>query len=360
MSSNGAPRTVDSRVTPLPWHFLQSPFWAAHKAAFGWRPITIPGNDIMSGLPDVLALTRRIAGGMLLTYVPYAPAIAGEPMPEPGTADLAPALVRATSRIRDEVTSTFGRPPWLVRFDLPQVAGREDFISAYEAIRGSDPPLRKAPVDVQPPDTVVIDLRDDEQEIIAGMHKKNRYNIRLAERKGVKVDEAEPARIACWYELYRETAKRDRISIHSRAYYERLFELSEEPDAPRLRLYLASHEAEILAGIIVVYYAGGATYLYGASSNEKRSLMPNYALQWRAIVDARRSGCAWYDMFGVPPADDPSHPMHGLYRFKTGFGGTLIHRLGCWDSLLRPAGAGLFRTMERARNFYVRRVRHPV
>jgi lipid II:glycine glycyltransferase (peptidoglycan interpeptide bridge formation enzyme) len=85
--------------------------------------------------------------------------------------------------------------------------------------------------------------------------------------------------------------------------------------------------------------------------------MPNYALQWRAIEDAVGSGCAWYDMFGIPPADDPSHPMHGLYRFKTGFGGSIVHRLGAWDAPVRPLAAGLFRLAERGRDVYFHRLR---
>ncbi len=358
MRPSGAPAAVDSRVEPPPWHFLQTRFWAAHKSAFGWRSVSVPGDDVLPGLPAVLALTRSVAPGALVTYVPYAPAVVGDTLPGPGIANLAQALVRAAARIRDGVASSYGRQPVLIRFDLPQVADRDELVRAYEAVREGGPRLRRAPVDVQPPDTVVIDLRSSEQEIIASMHKKSRYNIRLAERKEVIVEEVEPTEIGRWYELYRETAKRDRIAIHSRAYYERLFELTREPEAPQVRLYFATHGSDLLAGIIVVHYGGGATYLYGASSNEKRSLMPNYALQWRAMSDARRSGCAWYDMFGIPPADDPSHPMHGLYRFKVGFGGTLVHRLGCWDVLVRPAPSGLFRTMERVRDRYVRRVRH--
>jgi lipid II:glycine glycyltransferase (peptidoglycan interpeptide bridge formation enzyme) len=214
-----------------------------------------------------------------------------------------------------------------------------------------------APVDVQPPDTVVIDLTAREEDLLAAMHKKNRYNIRLAERKGVRVAAGSASRMHEWYELYRETAARDAITIHARQYYERLFELADEDEATRVRLYLAEHDGDLLAGIVVVIHGEGATYLYGASSNAKRNLMPNYALQWHAILDAKRCGCAWYDLFGIPPADEPIHPMHGLYRFKTGFGGSIVKRLGAWDVVLAPVRARLYRGAERLRDLYFHRIR---
>ena len=85
--------------------------------------------------------------------------------------------------------------------------------------------------------------------------------------------------------------------------------------------------------------------------------MPNYALQWRAILHAREAGFATYDLFGVPPADDPTHPMHGLYRFKTGFGGRLVHRAGSWDVVTRPMRYGAYHFAERIRSFYFHRMR---
>jgi lipid II:glycine glycyltransferase (peptidoglycan interpeptide bridge formation enzyme) len=77
------------------------------------------------------------------------------------------------------------------------------------------------------------------------------------------------------------------------------------------------------------------TYLYGASSTAKRNLMSTYALQWHAIISSKKKGCTTYDMFGVSPDPDPSHPMYGLYKFKKGFGGRMFHRMGCWDYPLK-------------------------
>ena len=340
----------------LPWHLLQSDFWAEHKSAFGWEAVVVDTPELADA-GSVLTLSRRLPAGVLLTYVPYAPALpgggSGPGLPGPALERLPRLLGEVAPAVEAEVATRLRRRPTLIRFDLPQRAGEWSVGPAHD---GEDEPatarLSRSPVQVQPPDTVVLDLGLDESALLAGMHKKNRYNVRLAERKGVTVREAGPDELPLWYALYEETARRDRITIHSRDYYARLFELASSYEEVDLRLYLAEHDRDLLAGIIVARYRGGATYLYGASSNEKRNLMPNYALQWRAIRDARSAGCAWYDLFGVPPADDPAHPMHGLYRFKVGFGGELVHRAGAWDWAVRPVSARLYRLAEAARDVY--------
>jgi lipid II:glycine glycyltransferase (peptidoglycan interpeptide bridge formation enzyme) len=110
-----------------------------------------------------------------------------------------------------------------------------------------------------------------------------------------------------------------------------------------------------LAGIVTLFRGGEGVYLYGASSNLHRNLMAPYALQWKAMQDARESGCSFYDLFGIPPSDNPDHPMAGLYRFKTGFigdngaGGRIIHRPGSWDYPCRPLLTFCFKGAEKLR-----------
>jgi lipid II:glycine glycyltransferase (peptidoglycan interpeptide bridge formation enzyme) len=225
------------------------------------------------------------------------------------------------------------------------------------------PVLRRAAVDVQPPDTVIVDVARTEEEILGGMKEKWRYNIRLAAKKGVSVrpfragtDSASSidAGIDVFYALLAETARRDGIAIHSREYYAGLFSLAAEyPESavlrPDIRLYVAEHEGDPLAAVVTLFRGGEAVYLYGASSNRKRNLMAPCLLQWTAMRDAKASGCLRYDLFGIPPDDNPAHPMAGLYRFKTGFGGRILHRSGSWDFDLRPAAAPLFRFAEGMR-----------
>ncbi len=322
---------------------LQSAIWAAFKVEFGWEAHAFrPTAGPWSG-ETVLVLSRHLAPGVTLAYVPYGPAF-----PKTAATPLASALADLGASLAAALPVT----PVCVRFDLLWEAGS---LKAPQSNRGA--PVRKAPGDVQPPATVLIDLSHSPDELLAAMHKKNRYNIRLAERKGVEVRVAGEGELDHWYDLYRETALRDRITIHPLQYYRRLFELAPDSTQLTLHLSLAEHDGDLPAGTIVAEFSDQATYLYGASSNNKRSLMPNYALQWTAILHAREAGLATYDFFGVPPADDPTHPMHGLYRFKTGFGGLLVHRAGSWDVVTQPMRYRAYRFAERVRSFYFHRVR---
>ena len=151
-----------------------------------------------------------------------------------------------------------------------------------------------------------------------------------------------------WYEIYRETGRRDGIALHSESYYRRLFENSLQVDTG-FSLYTAEHEEDTLAGIIVARSAWRSVYMYGASGALKRELMPNQLLQWTAIKDARAEGAVEYDFFGIPPADNPDHPMHGLWRFKTGFGGEILHYRGAWDYPLNPFFYSGYRRAEKIR-----------
>jgi len=164
------------------------------------------------------------------------------------------------------------------------------------------------------------------------MKPKWRYNISLAGKKGVQVKECGIREIDVFFNLLTETAKRDGIGVHNIEYYKTLFEMcSLKNKNLDIRMYIAEHEGEEIAANMVLFYGKTATYLYGASSNNKRNLMAPYALQWKAVQDAKQMGCNVYDLFGIPPFEDPDHPMSGLYRFKTGFGGDIIHRPGSWD-----------------------------
>ena len=166
-----------------------------------------------------------------------------------------------------------------------------------------------------------------------------------------------------FYDLLKETARRDGIAIHGREYYQTLFEDNwYDGKTPDIRLYLAEHGGDVLAGIVTLFRGREAVYLYGASSEKKRNLMAPYALQLKAMEDAKASGCEEYDLFGIPPDDDPSHPMAGLYRFKTGFGGRIVHRPGSWDYPSRPLVYRLFSAAEilrkKARTIKKQAARH--
>ena len=327
---------------------LQSGFWGAFRRRLGWRAQAFRcgyrGREFR-----LLVLIRRLPLGLELAYAPHGPELS-EPVIEPERflLDLAEALRPHLRRCL------------FLRYDLPW--GTEGLGNPPEALE-SFRNLHKAPMDVQPPSTVVLDLTAGEEQLLAAMKSKTRYNIRLAAKKGVEISTARceelDSALSEWYRLYVETARRDRITLHGEDYYRTLFSLAASYGQGAAEMYLltARHEGELLAGIIVAVKGEGAWYLYGASSDRKRNLMPSYGLQWRAIRLARERGCLFYDLFGIPPSEDPRHPMHGLFRFKTGFGGRVLNRPGCYDVALRPLPYRLYSGAEGLRRAYYRRWR---
>jgi len=287
----------------------------------------------------LLVLTRRIARAFRLAYVPFGPTFD----PGAGRGGFLAGLARV---LRPHLP----RGTFLLRFDLP-------WVMAGESPRG--PGLRKAADDIQPASTVIVDLRPDEDGILDAMKSKTRYNVRLAEKRGVTVEEGTTADLEGWYALYRETSARDRIAIHSLPYYRGLFEAAagraaSAGVAPAVRLLLARADGKLLAGNIVLFWRKAAVYLTGASSGEQRNLMPTYALQWAAMRMAKAAGCETYDLYGCPPAADESHPMFGLYQFKTGFSPLLVQRWGTWDAPLNRPVHAAYAAAERLRMWWFR------
>ncbi len=326
--------------------FLQTGFWGAFKAEFGWRPLHFLDEE--TGRP-LLVLERALARGFSFAYVPRG---LGPGLPGPGDSGRLAAAIRSL-RPRLSNSCAFLRldPPWYV----------EEGDGGPEAAPVPSSPFRKAPVDVQPPDTTVLDLAGaSDEDLLSRMKPKWRYNVKYAEKKGVVVTrEPGPEAVRTFYSLYRATALRDRIALHPEKYYARLVALAQEygPGAPDIRVWIARYRGEPLAAIITSFLRGEAVYLYGASGDGHRNLMPAYALQWAAIRAARDAGCGWYDLFGIPPSDDPGHPMAGLYRFKTGFGGRIRRYAGSWDLPLRPIPYEAYRSAERLRGFWFKTVR---
>jgi lipid II:glycine glycyltransferase (peptidoglycan interpeptide bridge formation enzyme) len=328
---------ADLKVCESAASFLQSAMWGEFKSRFGWKSRAFLIEWKKNEVCPLLLLSRRLAPGFSFAYVPWGPNLP----------DNFPAADRtaALSELALKLKPLLSRNTTFIRFDPP-----------WAVNDGEDaPPLssnfKRAAADIQPPDTVIINLSASENEILAAMKSKWRYNISLAGKKGVQVNSCEAGAIEKFYNLLKETAQRDGIAIHSVDYYKTLFDICgtyPERDLS-LRLYTASHESDTLAAIVVLFLGETATYLYGASSNIKRNLMAPYALQWKAMRDAKSKGCIDYDLFGIPPDDNPNHPMFGLYQFKTGFGGRIIHRPGSWDFPYKTIVYNLFNFAEAFR-----------
>jgi lipid II:glycine glycyltransferase (peptidoglycan interpeptide bridge formation enzyme) len=193
---------------------------------------------------------------------------------------------------------------------------------------------------LQPQRTLLLDLRKSEEEILAKMKAKTRYNIKLSHKKKVKVEET--LDVERFWRLAEMTAKRDRFSIHDKAYYQALIRNG-------LKLLVASVQGEDLAAIIVGFSKKRGIYFHGASSDRRRELMATYLVQWKAILTARKKGCDFYDFWGVAPLKEKegrwelsnrTHSWNGITKFKLGFvpdkkAGIYEEYPGAWDRIYR-------------------------
>lgn len=317
-------------------------------------------DDTESSLPEALEETDKNTNSVLINQEIITP--------ETQTIEFAHFLSELAAALKPELPSN----TIAIRFD-PDVSfstpeDRDLFNYGMKLVSYADRlKLRKNSVDIQPPDSTLVDLTGAEEEILEKMHSKWRYNIRLSERKGVVIhrylgnDINLSEKIDIFYELTKITNARDGNASHAKAYYADLIKSSAEEvaagkDVPVISLYIAEHEGEEIASIMTLFSHDEAIYLYGASSNNKRNLMPNHLLQWTAMKDAKAYGSKFYDMYGMPPeGKDENHPMHGLYMFKANFGGKNIHRTGSWDiplkAIYRPYSAA-----EKLRAFWHKKV----
>lgn len=184
----------------------------------------------------------------------------------------------------------------------------------------------------QPEVTLIIDLTKSENEILAQMKQKGRYNIRLADKKGVKIKESKDA--DSFYKILKETTTRDKFTPHGKDFYKKMIEILGEKDFAKM--YLAEYEGETIAGIIVTFYQDTATYYYGASSNKHRNVMAPYLLQWHAIKEAKSRNMKKYDFLGISPPDAKNHPWQGVTEFKMKFGGEIVEYVKAKEFIYKP------------------------
>ncbi|MGM0787100.1 MAG: lipid II:glycine glycyltransferase FemX [Thermodesulfobacteriota bacterium] len=348
-------------------HLQQTAYWGRLKKQQGRqaRAFDIEAGKQQTYQGDMLVVIRSIGPERCMAYVPFGP----ELLPE-GTRR-GPWLEKLSEELRPGLPENC----LFIRYDLPWQSPwvhEPDRYTADNQWKGAPKArvqemrmnfdtehwnLRKAPTDLLPPDTVMVDVRPERDRILKRMKSKTRYNIRLAAKKGVRVYDAGIEGLPAWYELYRRTAARHAMSLNDLQYFESVFRVrSRDVDSPAsVHLLLAESGGSPLAGIILAISGTRATYLYGASSWDHRNLMAPYAVQWEAICRAHKAGCSEYDLFGVSPTPDPAHPMYGLYRFKAGFGGFMLHRHGCWDYPLDEEAYEVYRTSEMAGNGFLER-----
>ncbi len=208
--------------------------------------------------------------------------------------------------------------------------------------------LIKSKKNHQPAETLILDLNQSLDSILAGMKQKTRYNVRLAEKKKVKIKiSKDPKSLEIFWNLIRETADRDGVVFHNKEYYQKMFETIPEAN---LELLIALGENKPVGAILISYFGGVATYLHGASSSQHRKLMANYLLQWEAIKRAKEKGMIKYDFFGIA-VNENQKKWEGITKFKKGFclNCEPVIFPGCWDLVLSPGKYFLYRIVQLVR-----------
>jgi len=309
-------------------HLLQSGEWGELKSRFGWQAVRI-----ISGTVGAQVLFRKLPAGRHIGYLGKGP-VGGSIEP------LMPELDAITRQYR----SIFLK----VEPDGWQDQTSEDSQAFQAGWIPSKP--------IQPQRTVMVSLQGSEDEILSRMKQKTRYNIRLAQRKGVTI--RADSDLAAFHAMMKQTGERDRFGVHSQAYYQAAYDLFYPSGS--CELFTAFYNENPLASLMVFARGKTAWYLYGASSNEMRNLMPTYLLQWQAMLWAKEKGCLGYDLWGIPDMEEStlednftqreSHEgLWGVYRFKRGFGGDILRSRGAYDRVYSSGLYALYQSFTRLR-----------
>ncbi len=323
-------------------HILQSSRWGQFKAAFDWqvaRVIVEDGGRLVAGAqvlfrPLLRWGTRPL--GPTVAYIPKGPIV------DWADSQAAGALLEAVHRLSCQ------RRAILLKIE-PDLINDP---TTVERLKGHS--FRPSSQSVQPRSTILIDLTADAETLLTGMKSKTRYNVRLAERRGVKVREGTADDLEVFYHLLQITSRRDGFALHSREYYNEVY--CHFAPAGLAVLLLAVYQGRILAGLMAFAFGRKAWYFYGASSDEERQRMPNHLLQWKAIHWAKARGCLTYDMWGIPDEVGRAPQLYqrtqartdglwGVYRFKQGFGGEVVRYVGAYDYVYSPV---LYRLYNKA------------
>lgn len=311
-------------VADFDWgDLLQSYEWGELKSRSGWSPVHLVAVED-GNIHAAASLHKRLIPhtNRCIIYVPRGPVM---DMHDAKLVSDFSAFIRDTAIKHNAI---------LVKIDPPVHV--EDNAAAGNLMKsGFNPLVSTGFGGTQPKCVMQLDLARSEEDLLASFKPKWRYNIRLAERKGVTVDTNAPkSELPLFYAILRETCKRDGFLVRSMKYFEDMWDIL--VPAGYMRLAMTYYENRPIAGALVYKFGDKAWYTYGASSNEHRNVMPNHLMQWRLIQWANECGCKWYDFRGVSPNRDANVEDHlqGLNRFKEGFSPRFVEYLGEYDMVL--------------------------
>ncbi len=359
------PQTITDRglwnatLAEIPYaHVLQTWEWGEFKRqTTGWTPQRLAYYH-QGGVVAMAQVLRREIGPLRILYVPKGPAL------DYSNPALRSAVIQSLQRHAREEGAIFIKidPDVVIGTGVPgagdaaEVAQGHQIAAEWQALG-----WQYSPEQVQFRNSVIIDLRREEEAVLMAMKQKTRYNVRLAIKRGVTTRLGTVDDLDLLYRLYVQTAQRDGFVIRPFSYYRQAW--GDFIRAGLAQPIVAERHGQALAHVIIFGFGKRAWYFFGASSDDERNLMPTYLLQWEAIRWARAQKMSVYDFWGAP--DDfgnEADPLAGVFRFKEGFGGTVVRRIGAWDFPARPRLYRLYtRTMpavlEVMRGFGRRRLR---
>jgi lipid II:glycine glycyltransferase (peptidoglycan interpeptide bridge formation enzyme) len=298
---------------------LQSFEWGELKSNFGWQPIRIAIEDQGKIIAGVSILKREIPYiRHSLFYAPRGPIV------DLSNRELLEFLLAAVEKEAEKHRAIS------LKIDPAISEEQQGILEMLHALG-----FVKALKQIQPRATMVLDLNRDLHGILMSFEEKTRYNVRLAERRGVVVrEDLTENGIKLFHRMYNETARRDKFLIHPLKYYQKIREILFEKGMGSN--FIAYYNNKPIAAVVIFCFGKRVWYMYGASSSKHRNLMPNHLLHWQVIQWAKEKNFKTYDLWGIPVNPKEAHPLWGVYRFKKGFRGKIVKNIGAYDFPYSP------------------------
>ncbi|MBP9040278.1 MAG: peptidoglycan bridge formation glycyltransferase FemA/FemB family protein [Anaerolineaceae bacterium] len=323
----------DSRLLSLKDpHFLQTKEWAAIKARIGWTAEQKEWRDERGKLIAAAQLLVRsmrpfrIGPRISIGYIPRGPLLDWR---DKGLRTRVICDIETWAKEKNLVFVKIDPEVELGRGILgsPGESPDEEGAHVCEELRSRG--WNESREQIQFRNTVILNLQGTEEEWLARMKQKTRYNLRLAQKNGVTVRPAVLDELPLLYQMYAETAQRDGFIIRPAEYYLEVWQ--KYIQAGMAEALVAEVEGRVVAGLVYFFLGTRAWYVYGMSTGRHREKMPNYLLQWEAMRGAKARGCLVYDLWGAPEVFSNEDAMYGVYRFKEGLGGIVVRTIGAWD-----------------------------
>jgi peptidoglycan pentaglycine glycine transferase (the first glycine) len=307
-------------------HFLQSWEWGQVKKGMGWNPLPLILEEDGEIKASLLILKRSLPIPGLKKSIFYSPR---GPVVDLDNQELVRVLFEGARKAAQDHGAIF------LKVDPDVAVSNQEFAAILTDCNFTKNETGLDFEGVQPAFVFRLDISPSVDELLSNMHSKTRYNIKLAEKKGVQIRKANGLEdLRKFYDVLVETAERDRFLIRGYEYFEMIWDHMVQNGLGEI--FLAEWEGKIVAATLAMSMGDKAWYLYGASSNQYRNVMPNYLIQWAMICWAKERDCTLYDFRGVSGDLDESNPLYGLYKFKKGFNGEFTEFVGDWDTVYSP------------------------